>query len=402
MRIVGGAWRGRRFAAPAGRATRPTSDRVREAIFDVLGAMALAAQTDPDAPGPVAPGAVLDLFAGSGALGLEALSRGAATCAFVERAPGAVRVLRANLATFEVDAAVGRVNATDYRRALKADAARARLYTLVLIDAPYALYPAVELELAGRLPDVLASGAVVVVETARDRGGRSAAARARGQAVRRHTGHFPASEVLSVPSNVTAICPGTFDPVTVGHLDIITRGARAFGRVIVGLIDDPTRKQTLFTSAERLVFLRDALADYPNVHVDHFNELVVEFALRWDAKVILKGLRAISDFEYEFAMAQLNRKLAPDIETVFDDGFARAQLPEFERRKRDRHVRRVGRRSGATGSGPTHRRTVPAKGVSASRRGRSPHGCAGSDRQVGRPHSQRALGPADRQRHDRS
>ena len=120
-----------------------------------------------------------------------------------------------------------------------------------------------------------------------------------------------------MPSNVTAICPGTFDPVTVGHLDIITRGARAFGRVIVGLIDDPTRKQTLFTSAERLVFLRDALADYPNVQVDHFNELVVEFALRWDAKVILKGLRAISDFEYEFAMAQLNRKLAPDIETVF-------------------------------------------------------------------------------------
>ncbi len=120
-----------------------------------------------------------------------------------------------------------------------------------------------------------------------------------------------------MPSNVTAICPGTFDPVTVGHLDIITRGARAFGRVIVGLIDDPTRKQTLFTSDERLVFLRDALADYPNVHVDHFNELVVEFALRWDAKVILKGLRAISDFEYEFAMAQLNRKLAPDIETVF-------------------------------------------------------------------------------------
>jgi 16S rRNA (guanine966-N2)-methyltransferase len=170
MRIVGGAWRGRRFAAPAGRATRPTSDRVREAIFDVLGAMALAARTDPGSPGHAAldGAAVLDLFAGSGALGLEALSRGAASCAFVERAPAALRVLRANLTTFEVGAAGARVSATDYRRALKADAARARLYTLVLIDAPYALYPAVELELAGRLPDVLESGAVVVVETSRD------------------------------------------------------------------------------------------------------------------------------------------------------------------------------------------------------------------------------------------
>ena len=78
-----------------------------------------------------------------------------------------VRVLRANLAALGVDARAARVNAADYRRALKADAARARLYTLVLVDAPYALYPAVELELAGRLPGVLSDGAVVVVETAR-------------------------------------------------------------------------------------------------------------------------------------------------------------------------------------------------------------------------------------------
>jgi len=120
-----------------------------------------------------------------------------------------------------------------------------------------------------------------------------------------------------VPSNVTAICPGTFDPVTVGHLDIITRGARHFGRVVVGLIEYPVRKQTMFTTTERATFLRQALAEYPNVYVDTFNELVVEFARRWEADVILKGLRAISDFEYEFAMAQLNRKLAPDIETVF-------------------------------------------------------------------------------------
>ena len=120
-----------------------------------------------------------------------------------------------------------------------------------------------------------------------------------------------------MPSNVTAIYPGTFDPVTMGHVDIIKRGACKFGRVVVGLIDRPVRKQLLFTTEERDAFLRAALTSHENVVVESFNELVVEFARKWDATVILKGLRAISDFEYEFAMAQLNRKLAPDIETVF-------------------------------------------------------------------------------------
>ena len=120
-----------------------------------------------------------------------------------------------------------------------------------------------------------------------------------------------------MPSNLTAICPGTFDPVTVGHLDIITRGATKYDRVVVGLIEVPQRKSPLFTPDEREEFLREALAGHDNVVLDRFNELVVEFAHRWDARIILKGLRAISDFDYEFAMAQLNRKLTPDIETVF-------------------------------------------------------------------------------------
>ena len=120
-----------------------------------------------------------------------------------------------------------------------------------------------------------------------------------------------------MPSTLPAICPGTFDPVTVGHLDIITRGATKYDRVVVGLIEVPQRKSPLFTPDEREEFLREALAGHDNVVIDRFNELVVEFAHRWDARIILKGLRAISDFDYEFAMAQLNRKLAPDIETVF-------------------------------------------------------------------------------------
>jgi pantetheine-phosphate adenylyltransferase len=120
-----------------------------------------------------------------------------------------------------------------------------------------------------------------------------------------------------MPRNATAIMPGTFDPVTVGHVDIISRGACKFGRVVVGLVETPVRKSHMFDPEEREYFLREALKGLQNVEVDRFNCLVVEFARRWDAHVILKGLRAISDFEYEFAMAQLNRRLAPDIETVF-------------------------------------------------------------------------------------
>ena len=116
---------------------------------------------------------------------------------------------------------------------------------------------------------------------------------------------------------ITAIYPGTYDPVTNGHLDVIRRAAAIFDRVVIGVVRNPHHKDTTFTIEERVTFLRDALADTPNVEVDVFAELVVEFARRWEAKAIVKGLRVISDFEWEFQMNQLNRHLAPDIETVY-------------------------------------------------------------------------------------
>ncbi len=116
---------------------------------------------------------------------------------------------------------------------------------------------------------------------------------------------------------ITAICPGSYDPVTNGHVDVITRAARMFDRVVVGVVGNPHHKRTTFSIEERVALLREALAGVPNVEVDVFRELVVEFARRWDAKVIVKGLRVISDFEYEFQMNQLNRTLAPEIETVY-------------------------------------------------------------------------------------
>jgi pantetheine-phosphate adenylyltransferase len=116
---------------------------------------------------------------------------------------------------------------------------------------------------------------------------------------------------------ITAICPGSYDPVTNGHVDVIQRAARIFDRVVVGVVGNPHHKTVLLPVEERVDLLREALAKSPNVEVDVFKELVVDFARRWEAKVIVKGLRVISDFEYEFQMNQLNRTLAPEIETVY-------------------------------------------------------------------------------------
>ena len=116
---------------------------------------------------------------------------------------------------------------------------------------------------------------------------------------------------------ITAICPGSYDPVTNGHVDIIRRAATIFDRVVVGGVRDPTHKQPLFRVEERVAFLEDALVGLDNVIVDVFAELVVEFARKRNAKTMVKGLRVISDFEWEFQMNHLNRLLAPEIETLY-------------------------------------------------------------------------------------
>ena len=120
------------------------------------------------------------------------------------------------------------------------------------------------------------------------------------------------------PDPRIAICPGSYDPITNGHLDVIARCAQLFDEVIVGIVIHPVRKgTTLFSTEERIGFIEDATASLGNVRTEAFDVLLVEFARRAGAKAIVKGLRAISDFEYEFEMNQLNRKLAPEIESVY-------------------------------------------------------------------------------------
>jgi pantetheine-phosphate adenylyltransferase len=116
----------------------------------------------------------------------------------------------------------------------------------------------------------------------------------------------------------TAVCPGSYDPVTFGHLDVIRRCAGVFDNVIVAVVNQPVRKQkTLFSAEERMSFIEAEISELPNVQVKTFDTLIVEFARDHGANAIVKGLRAISDFEYEFEMNQLNRKIAPDIESIY-------------------------------------------------------------------------------------
>jgi pantetheine-phosphate adenylyltransferase len=124
--------------------------------------------------------------------------------------------------------------------------------------------------------------------------------------------------VPPVDKNGVAVCPGTFDPITLGHVDIIKRTSEVFEQVIVAVVNAPVRKQkTLFSIDERIEMIRSATSKMSNVQVKPFDTLVVEFARDHGASAIVKGLRAISDFEYEFEMNQLNRKMAPDIESMY-------------------------------------------------------------------------------------
>lgn len=172
MRVIAGEWRGRRLVAPGGRTTRPTADKVREALFDILAALLREGRRVQTAaaggePTPFAGLHVLDLYAGSGALGLEALSRGAARCTFVERDRAALAALHRNLTALQVAGERVRVVPRAVAAALAADAREGVQYTLLLADPPYRDYAQAEGDLSPFLGLVLAPAGLVAVETAR-------------------------------------------------------------------------------------------------------------------------------------------------------------------------------------------------------------------------------------------
>ncbi|MHB8055685.1 MAG: pantetheine-phosphate adenylyltransferase [Candidatus Aminicenantales bacterium] len=113
-----------------------------------------------------------------------------------------------------------------------------------------------------------------------------------------------------------AVYPGSFDPITNGHVDIILRGAKLFPRILVAVLENP-KKETLFSTAERVTIIRDIFRDQPGIEVEAFHGLLADYTKAHGARAVIRGLRAISDFEYEFQMALMNQRLNPDLETLF-------------------------------------------------------------------------------------
>ena len=115
----------------------------------------------------------------------------------------------------------------------------------------------------------------------------------------------------------TAICPGSFDPITLGHLNIIRRASNIFDKVVVCVMLNSTKKDPMFTVEEKVEMVRVAVAKYPNVEVETASGLLAEYAKKHEGAVLIKGLRAASDFDYEFQMDMINKKINPDLETMF-------------------------------------------------------------------------------------
>ena len=299
MRIIAGSARGTRLApVPAG--VRPTSDRVREAVFNSLGQFFDG-------------GEVLDLYAGTGALGTEALSRGCEKATFVEKNPRAVRTIQENLARagFSEDAEVLR---GDVAEALERLAGEECKFHLIFADPPYKIPPR---EIGGvleRLAALLAPGGRVVVESG-DPPPVQTTESLKG-ASRRYGGTVVTFLERSEHMMKLAICPGSFDPITVGHLDVIRRAANIYDHVVVA-VGKNVRKGPRITAEERARLIEKVTGPLENVSVEIIDGLLVEFARERGARVVVKGLRAGSDFELEFQQAQLNRMLYPEFETVF-------------------------------------------------------------------------------------
>lgn len=298
MRVIAGTYKGRRLKAPTWEGLRPTSDKLRETLFNVLAARIEGAR-------------VLDGFAGTGALGIEALSRGAFEVTFIEHDRLAQALIADNLANCGIERGYTVVG-TRVARGFEAlrSAPSFVPFDIVLLDPPYDAQPH---EILAGAASLVVPGGMVALEHART---REVPARAGRLALVRHVRSGDSSLSLYEMATTFAVYPGSFDPLTNGHVDIITRGARLFDKVVVAMLQN-LEKAPLFSIAERVDIARAVFGNLPNVEVDTFDGLLVDYVERRGAQVIVRGLRAVSDFESELQMALMNQRLNGRIETVF-------------------------------------------------------------------------------------
>lgn len=277
---------------------------------------------------------VLDAFAGSGALGIEALSRGAKRCVFCERDAAVMRILRSNIESLSLDSHRYHVRKMD--TLTQAALLKDESFDLVFLDPPYHTDPVVIQKLLEELASFacLRQHAIISYEHAKAVDDRVDEALIGQQWQVRNIKHFgdisihiveylqKEVDTQSIEQEKEwhimrrALTPGTFDPITAGHLDVITRASQFVDELIVGVAASP-KKGPLFSLEDRVALAKEATSHLPNVRVEPFDNLLVNFVKELEATIIIKGLRAITDFEYEFQMTALNYQLDQEIETIF-------------------------------------------------------------------------------------
>jgi pantetheine-phosphate adenylyltransferase len=318
MRVIAGIAKGRRLRTPRGMAVRPTADKVKGALFSIL-----------ESRFSLRSAHLLDLFAGTGALGIEALSRGAAAVTFVEHSHASIEVLRENLKLCGFDPQA-RILRLPVHRALTQLGCEGVCFDGVLIDAPYLQDWVEQTLVAVAQQGIVAPGGWVVVEHHLDEAPSPTYGPLRLTQARHYgkTGLalFVADDTMpgthkTERTTRRAVYAGSFDPITNGHIDVVHRALEVFDQVIVAVAantSDPQKDRALFSAEERVAMIREALADTGDrTTVDSFTGLLVDYCERVGTRVIIRGLRAVSDFEYEFQMAMMNRHLKPGVETFF-------------------------------------------------------------------------------------
>ncbi len=290
MRIVAGRYRGRKLTPPSDDSVRPTTDRIKETVFNIL-------QWD------VEGARVLDLFAGSGALGIECLSRGAAEVVFADKSPASVALIRQNLKGIEGSY---RVLTADFTGVLRSGEDK---FDLIFIDPPYksglgelAVDAAFDL---GRV----AEGGTVVYEHSSELPFKCAR-----EDVKVRTKVMGSVTVEFIRKKTTGLVTGTFDPVTKGHMEVIEKALRLFDEVVVAVLVNPEKK-CMFTPEERLALLNAALSGNTRVKTLYSEDYAVDVARRVGADKLVRGVRGEGDEAYENAMAEYNR--AHGFDTVF-------------------------------------------------------------------------------------
>ena len=318
IRIIGGRWRGRRLRMADRPDVRPTPERVRETLFNWLA--------------PRLPGArCLDLFAGSGALGFEAVSRGAAEAVLIDRDPSVAARLGRERGRFGASASVQVIEADALAwLAHPPPPGAPPPFDLVFVDPPHRLDVHGEVAAALQEHGWLACGAHVYLEAARRRdppslpAGWTLSRSGRAGDVRYHLAlrgprrprePQDQEEHRSIMEKV-AVYPGTFDPIHNGHTGLIERASRLFDQVVVAIAVS-AGKNPCFSLGERVGLASEVLKDFENVSVEPFEGLLVHFAARRKARIVVRGLRAVSDFEYELQLANMNHRMASELETLF-------------------------------------------------------------------------------------